>query len=73
MSFGVSNRVIQRVLTGKGVIAANEIHFDDEHLPPEALGYAITNLKAYFTSDAWKGVTTASKHVFCSVNKVGYI
>ena len=41
-------------------ITADEIKLDENHPPPEALGYIMSYIKPYLQSDAWKKVSTSS-------------
>ncbi len=62
MAFGISEDAIKRVLTNKAKISGNDIHLDDDHPPPEALGFCITYIKPYTDADAWKRINTASMY-----------
>ena len=66
MAFGISDEAIRRALANKGRISANDIHLDEEHPPPEALGFCLIHIKPYINADAWKRISTASMLFCCS-------
>lgn len=72
MAFGISDQAIKRALANKERISANDIHLDEEHPPPEALGFCLIHIKPYINADAWKRISTASM-VFCSSCIIGQV
>ena len=66
MAFGISDEAIRRALANKGRISTNDIHLDEEHPPPQALGFCLIHIKPYVNADAWKRISTASMLFCCS-------
>ena len=62
--FGVSLKAIARALKTKtgAPITADEIKLDENHPPPEALGYILSYIKPYLQLNAWKKVGTSSMY-----------
>ncbi len=63
--FGVSNEVIKRVIRNKeSSVTTEEVCLDEDHPPPEALGYALSHIKPYVSKDAWKKIISSSMSWF---------
>ena len=42
------HKVIKRALKKNGIINTSEVNLDEDHSPPEAFGFSLTNIKPYF-------------------------
>lgn len=55
-TFGIQEEVIKGTSKKNGVINTSKVNLDEDNPPPEALGFALSNSKPYFTCEAWSSM-----------------
>ena len=56
------HKVIKRALKKNCIINTSEVNLDEDHSPPEALGFALQAISSHISCEVWKRVTVASMY-----------
>ena len=62
--FGIEDANIKRYTTTGKKFSKEDMVLDEDHPPGEALGSDLTDIKQFFTPDAWNMITKSSKCSF---------
>ena len=63
--FGIEDANIKQYTTTGKKFSKEDMVLDEDHPPGEALGSDLTDIKQFFTPDAWNMITKSSK---CSLS-----